>query len=364
MKDTVRLQPFLRSSADNFDWAGRPHIQTLAITGPFNATGAGDTPSRARDLRRAGPTAHAHERACATQILGALARRAYRQPVTDAELAADAGVLRRRAAREGTSKPASSAALQRILASPRFVFRVERDPAQARSRCSVYRISDLELASRLSFFLWSSIPDETLLRAGERRASCSSRRCSSSRCGACSRIREPTRWSSNFAGQWLQLRNVRSVQPNSDEFPDFDDNLRQAFRRETELLFESIIREDRNVLDLLRADYTFVNERLARHYGIPNIYGSRFRRVPVTDEARRGLLGQGSDARGDVARRAHVAGAARQVGAREHPRPAGAAAARRRAAAQGQQGGREAEDDARADGRASRRARCARAATR
>ena len=131
----------------------------------------------------------------------------------------------------------------------------------------------------------------------------------------------------NFAGQWLQLRNVRSVLPNSDEFPDFDDNLRQAFRRETELLFESIIREDRNVLDLLRADYTFVNERLARHYGIPGIYGSRFRRVPVTDDARKGLLGKGSMLAVTSHAERTSPGASRQVGPREHRGPAGTAAA-------------------------------------
>ena len=194
---------------------------------------------------------------------------------------------------EGTFEAGIQRGLQRILASPRFVFRVERDPAGAARRAAFIAVSGVELASRLSFFLWSSIPDEPLLRAAAQ--------------GTLSQpavldqqvrrmLADPRADAlvTNFAGQWLQLRNVRSVQPNSDEFPDFDDNLRQSFRRETELLFESIVQEDRNVLDLLRADYTFVNERLARHYGIPNIYGSRFRRVPVTDDARRGLLGQGS----------------------------------------------------------------------
>jgi hypothetical protein len=157
----------------------------------------------------------------------------------------------------------------------------------------VHRVTDLELASRLSFFLWSTIPDEELLNLA-----------------AQSKLSDPTvldrqvrrmlndpkaeALTANFAGQWLHLRNIPNFAPNSDLFPDFDDNLRQAMRRETELLFESIVREDRNVLDLLTADYTFVNERLARHYGIPDIYGSRFRRVPVTDDARRGLLGQAS----------------------------------------------------------------------
>ena len=305
VKDTVRLQPFLRSSADNFDWAGRPHIQTLAVTGPFNPTGTGDTPSRREiftcqptTLRQAqgGPepgrgTSPKRERDCASQILSRLARRAYRQPVSKAELEPILDFYD--AARRRTGfESGIQRGLERILASPRFAFRVERDPDSV-TPGTPYRVSDVELASRLSFFLWSSIPDDTLLDLASR-----------------GRLKDPAvleqqirrmladpRSSAlvdNFAGQWLHLRNVRSVLPNSDEFPDFDDNLRQAFRRETELLFESIIREDRNVLDLLRADYTFVNERLARHYGIPDVYGSRFRRVPVTDEARKGLLGKGS----------------------------------------------------------------------
>jgi hypothetical protein len=154
-------------------------------------------------------------------------------------------------------------------------------------------VSDLELASRLSFFLWSSIPDDALLTAA---ASGALRQPGTLESQVRRMLADPKAGAlvANFAGQWLHLRNVRSVLPNSDEFPDFDDNLRQAFRRETELLFESILREDRSALDLLRADYTFVNERLARHYEIPNVYGSRFRRVPVADDARRGLLGHGS----------------------------------------------------------------------
>jgi mono/diheme cytochrome c family protein len=300
VKDTLRVQPFLRSSADNFEWAGQPHIQTFAITGPFNPSGSGDTASR-RGIFTCNPpsppglrrdkAATAAERACASQILGRLARRAYRQPVGAAELAPILEFYDAARAR-GTFEAGIQRGLQRILASPRFVFRIERDPVGA-GPGTVHAVSGVELASRLSFFLWSSIPDEPLLRAAaqgtlaqpaalERQVR---RMLADPRADALV---------SNFAGQWLHLRNVRSVQPNSDEFPDFDDNLRQAFRRETELLFSSIVREDRNVLDLLRADYTFVNERLARHYGIPNVYGSRFRRVTVTDEARRGLLGHGS----------------------------------------------------------------------
>ena len=290
VKDTVRLQPFLRSSADNFDWAGRPHIQTFSVTGPFNAVATGETASR-REIFTCRPATPRRERDCATEILSRLARRAYRQPVSKAELEPILGFYDA-ARRRGTFENGIQRGLERILASPRFAFRVEHDPDSV-TPGTPYRVSDVELASRLSFFLWSSIPDDTLLDLASR-----------------GRLKDPvvldqqvrrmladpksSALVENFAGQWLQLRNVRSVLPNSDEFPDFDDNLRQSFRRETELLVESIIREDRNVLDLLRADYTFVNERLARHYGIPGIYGSRFRRVAVTDDARKGILGKGS----------------------------------------------------------------------
>jgi hypothetical protein len=181
-------------------------------------------------------------------------------------------------------------ALERILASPKFVFRTERDPANA-TPGSIYPVSELELASRLSFFLWSTIPDDQLLQLasqGKLRKQLDEQ--------VHRMLADPKAEAlvTNFAGQWLYLRNLRSMVPNSIDFPDFDDNLRQSFLRETELFFGSVMREDRNVLDLMTADYTFVNERLARHYKIPNIYGSQFRRVTITDEARKGLLGQGS----------------------------------------------------------------------
>ncbi|HWF11597.1 MAG TPA: DUF1592 domain-containing protein [Bryobacteraceae bacterium] len=279
-----RLEPYIRSSVDNFDWAGLPHIQTFAITGPFNATGPGDTPSRRRIF-----TCHQETDACARQIIGALARRAYRQPVSEKDLTR---LMAFYATARGSDdfEAGIEAALQRILASPKFVFRFEHDPTD---RPPVHRISDAELASRLSFFLWSTIPDDELLKLA-----------------AQSKLSDPAvldrevhrmladpkaqALTANFAGQWLHLRNIPNVSPNSDLFPDFDDNLRQAMRRETEMLFDSVVREDRNVLDLLTADYTFVNERLAKHYGIPDIYGSRFRRVPVASDARRGLLGEAS----------------------------------------------------------------------
>ena len=275
-----RLQPYLRSSVDNFDWGGLPHIQTLAITGPFDVKGPGDTPSRRRIF-----ICRAQTPDCAKQILALLARRAYRQPVSDADMR----TLMSFYSGAGGFESGIEAALQRILASPKFVFRVEHDQPGPAS----YRITDTELASRLSFFLWSSIPDDELLNAAIK----------GSLKNPAVLDREVRRMLadpkaealvSNFAGQWLHLRNVRNILPNSDLFPDFDDNLRQSFLKETELLFESIIREDRNVTDLMTANYTFLNERLARHYGVPDIYGSRFRRVAITDDARRGLLGQGS----------------------------------------------------------------------
>jgi mono/diheme cytochrome c family protein len=290
LEDTTRLQPFIRSSADTLDWTGRPHLDRITVTGPFNATGPGETPSRRR-IFVCRPQSPAAETACAKQIIATLARRAYRQPMKDADVQPILDFYKT-ARRDTSFERGIESALQLILASPKFVFRVEQDPANV-APGGVYRISDLELASRLSFFLWSSIPDDELLTvAAQGRLS--------NRAELDRQVRrmlaDPKSAAivANFAGQWLQTRNLKTLLPNSDEFPDFDDNLRQAFARETELFFESVMREDRNVLDLLTADYTFVNERLARHYGIPGVYGSQFRRVVLTDDARRGLLGKGS----------------------------------------------------------------------
>ena len=290
-----RLQPFVRSSIDNFDWAGRPHMQTFTITGPFNATGAGDTPSRRRIFACRPQDASQTKAPCAERILSTLARRAYRAP--------------------GRARSTCSAIMKIYREGPpaRGTFETgHRDGAGAHSRGArssssassairrnvvaghAYRISDVELASRLSFFLWSSIPDDELLRVAERGQAEGSRDARRAGARGCWPIRRSQALVDNFAGQWLQLRNVRNVQPNSDLFPDFDDNLRQAFKRETELFFESIMREDRPVLELMTADYTFVNERLARHYGIPNIYGSRSAASRSPTTRRRGLLGQGS----------------------------------------------------------------------
>ena len=282
-----RLQGYIRSSVDNFDWSGQPHIQTLVITGPFDGTGPGDTPSRRR-IFVCHPANTAGEAPCAKQIVSMLARRAYRRPVTAADEQRIMSFYET-ARREHGFEAGIEAAVQRILASPQFILRIEHDPAPG----VVHRVTDIELASRLSFFLCSSIPDDELLKVaaegGLKRPGTLDREVR--------RMLSDPKSSAlvdNFAGQWLQLRNVRNALPNSDLFPDFDDNLRQSFRRETEMFFDSIIREDRNVLDLLTADYSFINERLARHYGIPDIYGSHFRRVTITDPARRGLLGQGS----------------------------------------------------------------------
>ncbi|HET9219693.1 MAG TPA: DUF1592 domain-containing protein, partial [Terriglobia bacterium] len=228
------------------------------------------------------------EEACARRILSTLAQRAYRRPVT----AADLDLLLpfyKEGRQKGTFETGIQLGLRRLLASPTFVFRAESDP---RNRDS--RISDLELATRLSFFLWSSIPDDTLIDLASR-----------GRLDQPAILEEQTRRMlsdpranalvENFAGQWLHLRNLEGIHPNTDEFPDFDNDLRLAFQKEAELFFASVMREDRSVMDLLTADYTFVNERLARHYGIPRIYGSRFRRVILGAEleARRGLLGKG-----------------------------------------------------------------------
>jgi Protein of unknown function (DUF1592)/Protein of unknown function (DUF1588)/Protein of unknown function (DUF1585)/Protein of unknown function (DUF1595) len=238
------------------------------------------------------PDKPAAELDCAKKILTTFARRAYRRPVTAADLQAPLQFYEQ-ARTDGGFESGIEMALRAMLASTEFLFRIERDPKNIASNTN-YRISDVELASRLSFFLWSSVPDEELLGlAIEGRLKDAAvlekqvrRMLADARSEALV---------TNFAGQWLYLRNLAAASPDARMFPDFDDNLRQAFRRETELFFENIVREDHNVLDLLRANYTFVNERLARHYGIPNVYGSRFRRVSLgTDSVRGGLLGQGS----------------------------------------------------------------------
>ncbi len=269
----------------------QPAVHSVSVTGPFDAGRAVETPSRRR-LFVCQPKSPSEEAGCARTIVSTLARRAYRRPVGDADLQVPLRFYAEARA-DGGFDAGIEMALRAVLASTEFLFRIERDPRNVPPK-TPYRISDVELASRLSFFLWSSIPDDELLGlavAGtlkdppvlERqvRRMLADRRSQS--------------LVTDFAGQWLYLRNLAAQSPDARMFPDFDDNLRQAFRRETELFFESIVAEDRNVLDLLRANYTFVNERLARHYGVPNVYGSRFRRVTFEEgTVRGGLLGQGS----------------------------------------------------------------------
>jgi hypothetical protein len=286
---TQRLRPFLRSSAGTYDNTGRPHIETLTIAGPFNPTGPGTTPSRAR-IFSCRPSNRGQEEACATKIVSSLSRRAFRRPVTKPEVARILDFYKSGRAK-GTFDTGIQLALRRILASPTFVFRVEEDGGFKPG--AIHRVSDFELASRLSFFLWSSIPDEPLLDLAAR-GQLSQPAVLEREVRRMIADRRADALVSNFTGQWLHVRNLKTITPNHDEFPDFDDTLREAFQREAELFFESIMREDHNVLDLLTADYTFVNERLAKHYGVPYVYGSQFRRVTLTDDARRGLLGKGA----------------------------------------------------------------------
>ena len=284
-------QPFIRPYDGQVT---QPRLENVIITGPFGAPGSptGDTPSRQRIFVCRPSSPRTTEEACARQVLSTLARRAYRRPVSDADLA---GLLRfyTQGREAGGFEAGIELALRRLLVSPEFLFRVERDPAGVAPN-TAYRIGDLELASRLSFFLWSSIPDDELLTiAGQ------------------GKLRQPgvleqqvrrmladsrsEALVSGFATQWLVLRRVEDWLADQYLFPDFDESLRRAMNRETALFFDSIMRDDRSVLELLTANYTFVNERLARHYGIPNVYGSHFRRVTLGDDnPRRGLLGHGS----------------------------------------------------------------------
>ena len=263
-------------------------VPTLVITGPYNATGAGDTPSR-RAIFSCKPTSAADELACARTILTNLSRRAYRGPVSTPEVNTLLEFYRE-GRKTGDFEAGIQQALARILVAPRFVYRTEEEPTTVAAG-QIYRISDVELASRLSFFLWSSIPDDELrdlamkgqLRNPQTLTQQVKRMLGDAKADALVE---------NFAGQWLYLRELETFQTESKSF---DENLRRAFRRETEMLFDAIIREDRSLIELINPDYTFVDERLARHYGIPNVKGSYFRKVSLpADSPRRGLLGQGS----------------------------------------------------------------------
>ncbi len=269
----------------------QPAVHSISISGPFNPSGAGDTPSRDR-IFTCRPSAAADEADCAARIISTLARRAYRRPVSYGDIEMPLSFFERGRA-DGGFEAGIELALRALLTSPEFLFRIEEDPEDA-APGAPYRLGDFALASRLSFFLWSSIPDDELLDLAE----AGKLDDPAVREAQVRRMLDDPRaetLTTNFAGQWLHLRNLETAAPNLRRFPDFDDNLRQAFRRETELLFGSVVGEDRSVLDLLQADYTFLNERLARHYGIPGVYGSGFRRVELpAGSPRGGLLGHGS----------------------------------------------------------------------
>ncbi|HEV1286353.1 MAG TPA: DUF1592 domain-containing protein [Bryobacteraceae bacterium] len=283
--DGARLKLFEVPEGDN-----GPVFTELSIGGPYNIKGPGESASRQR-IFVCKPASAAEEEGCARKILATLGRRAFRRSVSDADVNALLGVYR--AGRRGGSFDSGiEMALRAILVSPDFLFRVERDPASA-APGTVHRVSDFELASRLSFFLWASIPDDQLLSVAEQ-----------------GKLKDPAildkqvarmlddqkadAFVENFAGQYLYLRNLAADKPDPDEFPQFDSSLRSAFQQETELFFKSIVRENRPVTDLLDAKYTFLNQRLAEFYKIPGVYGTQFRRVELTDSNRCGILGQGS----------------------------------------------------------------------
>ena len=294
LKETSMPEGPLRTPMSKYDLhnykGGEPGVASVSITGPYDATGIGETPSRDK-IFVCRPSSAQDEEPCATKILSTLARRAYRRPLIEDDIQTLLAFYKA-GHNEGGFEAGIGSALERILVGPEFLFRIEVDPENV-APDTAYPISDLELASRLSFFLWSSIPDDQLLELAEG-----------------GKLQDPVVLEqqvrrllkdsrskalvSNFAAQWLQLRSLRAINPDQDVFPYFEENLREAFRVETELFFESLLREDRSVLELLSANYTFVNERLARHYGIPDVYGSHFRRVELETEERRGLLGKGS----------------------------------------------------------------------
>ncbi len=273
---------------NRFEVPDNTPIEVVTVSGPFNASGRGETLSRAK-IFVCRPTSKMEETPCAKQILATLARRAFRRPVTEADLIPLLSFYER-GRQERDFDYGVQSAIEAMLVSPDFLFRVERDPAGS---AAVYRLNDFELASRLSFFLWSSIPDDELLDLAEQdklKSSLVIQR-------QVGRMLDDPRsqaFISNFGGQWLHLRNLEGATPDPEIFPGFDESLRQAFRRETELFFESVLRENRSVFDLLDANYTYLNQRLAEHYGIRGVYGSQFRRVTLTDQNRGGLLGQGS----------------------------------------------------------------------
>jgi mono/diheme cytochrome c family protein len=286
-------EPARRDSQEIHMVGGMPKLRTVSIEGPYNVSGISEGPSR-KQLYVCHPAAKgAAETECANKILSNLARRAYRRPVTAADVEAPMSFYRKARQSGGNFDDGIRSGVARVLSSPNFLYRIESDPASARPGVA-HPVTDIELASRLSFFLWSSIPDDTLLDL----AAAGRLRTPGTLTAQVQRMLNDERSDAlveNFTGQWLQLRNleVKAV-PDMLMFQDFDDNMRKGFRKETEMLFGYILRGNRNTLELMSADYTFINERLARHYGIPGVAGPQFRRVKLTDPNRRGLLGQGS----------------------------------------------------------------------
>jgi hypothetical protein len=274
-----------------------PHVRDLIIKGPYRATGVSETPSREK-IFSCRPTSAAEERPCARQILSRIGSDAYRRPITSGELDRLMPLYEKGAGRAGGAGSAGGfeagvrSALEAILASPYFIFRMEKEPEIARPG-GAFRVADLDLASRLSFFLWGTPPDQELLALANKGALSAPAVLEKQ---ARRMLADPRAEAlgSRFAGQWLRLQDVDKVHPDPNNYPNFDDNLAAAMRRETELFFNSLVREDRSVLDLYRANYTYVNDRLARHYGFPGVSGDEFRRVEYPDDTRHGLLGQGS----------------------------------------------------------------------
>jgi hypothetical protein len=290
------LAPIEQSLADTQIGSGNsgvtalPHLRELGITGPQHVTGVSDTPIRRR-VFTCRPFTSAEELPCATRIITALATKAYRRPVTQTDVDGLMTFYTVERAKGGFEAGIRTS-LQAMLASPHFIFRLEETPAGVHAGQS-YRIDDVDLASRLSFFLWGTGPDDQLIAAAEKGALGTPE---GVRQQATRMLADPraSALSTRFAAQWLRLQDLDKIHPDSRLYPQFDTILADSMRKETELLFDSIVREDRDVLDLLTANYTFVNERLARHYGMPNVTGPEFRRVTLTDDNRRGLFGQGS----------------------------------------------------------------------
>jgi hypothetical protein len=295
-------EPFLNPEAPSGTGGGptglMARLTSVTIVGPYNPSGPGDTPSRRR-IFVCTPAAPSREAACARTILGSLARRAYRGLQTPASLQVLVDFYQKGRADGGTFEQGIEFALRRLLVSPEFLYRVENDPVArtakvASTTSAVYKINDLELASRLSFFLWSSIPDDELLDMASRGVLSHADVLTNQVKRMLADPRSETLMQ-NFGGQWLLVRNMATVRPGETYSFAFDETLRQSMQRETELFLDSVMRENRGVMELLTADYTFVNERLAQNYGIPNVQGNEFRRVTLpADSPRGGLLGQGS----------------------------------------------------------------------